>query len=170
MFRHSDLFAVSAYTALSRLLAYNKTDVTVAPLGLMFEIYRQHYGTIPVIVTGKSPQPDVQGTVNVDKPKVPSGSDTYPLDVAAALTVDRKALTIAVVNPTESAQQLDVSVTGVALRGTGRLWQIAPSELTTLNEAGKPMAVNIAESSLTEAPGKLTIPPISIGIYELPVQ
>jgi alpha-N-arabinofuranosidase len=134
MFRHSDLFAVSAYTALSRLLAYNKTDVTVAPLGLMFEIYRQHYGTIPVIVTGKSPQPDVQGTVNVDKPKVPSGSDTYPLDVAAALTVDRKALTIAVVNPTESAQQLDVSVTGVALRGTGRLWQIAPSELTTLND------------------------------------
>ena len=55
MFRHSGLFAASAYTALSRLLAYDKTDVTVAPLGLMFEMYRQHYGTIPVRFDGQLP-------------------------------------------------------------------------------------------------------------------
>ena len=170
MFRHSGLFAASAYTAFSRLLAYNKTDVTVSPLGLMFEVYRQHYGTIPVPVTGNSPQHDVQGTVNVDKPKVPSGSDTYPLDVVAAFTADRKTLTIAVVNPTESAQQLDATFTGVALKGNGKLWLIAPRDLTALNEPGKPAVVNIGENTLQEAPGKLEIPPISISIYELPVQ
>ena len=170
MFRHSGLFAVSAYTAFSRLLAYDKTDVTVSPLGLMFEVYRQHYGTIPVPVTGNSPQHDVQGTVNVDKPKVPSGSDTYPLDVVAAFTADRKTLTIAVVNPTESAQQLDATFTGVALKGNGKLWLIAPRDLTALNEPGKPAVVNIGENTLQEAPGKLEIPPISISIYELPVQ
>lgn len=170
MFRHTDRFAVSGYTALSGLLAWNKTDSTIRPIGLMFEMYRQHYGTIPVIVTGNSPQHDVQGTVNVDKPKVPSGSDTYPLDVVAALTADRKALTVAVVNPTESSQQLGASFAGVTLGGGGKSWQVAPASLTAQNEAGKPMAVNIAEGTVAGAPSNITVPPLSITIYELPVQ
>jgi alpha-L-arabinofuranosidase len=154
---------------LSRLLTYNKTDATVTPLGLMFEIYRQHYGTIPVAVSGSSPQHDSQGTVNVDKSKVPSGSDTYSLDVTAAFTTDRKALTVAIVNPTESVQQLGATFAGVALQGPGRLWRIAPANLATLNEPGKPMVVNISASTLTEAPGQLEVPPISTSIYEFPV-
>jgi alpha-N-arabinofuranosidase len=170
MFRNSGLYLMSAYTALSGLLAYNKTESTFTLVGLMFEMYRQHYGTIPVNVTGNSPQPDIQGTVNVDKPKVPSGSPTYPLDVAAALTSDRKALTVAIVNPSQSAQQIDATFTGVTLQGAGTLWRIAAPEVTSHNEPGKPMAVNIAESSITGAPGKLEIPPLSISIYELPVQ
>lgn len=170
MFRHSDRFAVSGYTALSGLLAWNKTDSTIRPIGLMFEMYRQHYGTIPVIVTGNSPQHDVQGTVNVDKPKVSSGSDTYPLDVVAALTADRKALTVAVVNPTESSQQLGASFAGVTLGGGGKSWQVAPASLAAQNEAGKPMAVNIAEGTVAGAPSNITVPPLSITIYELPVQ
>lgn len=170
MFRHSNLFAVSAYTAFSRLIAHNLTDATITPLGLMFEMYRRHYGTIPVAVTGNSPQHDVEGTVNVDKPKVPSGSDTYPLDVAAALTADRKALTVAVVNPTESAQQMTASFAGITLGGAGKSWQIAPSSLTAQNEIGKPMTVNIAQGSVASASGNLPIPPLSITIYELPVQ
>ena len=136
----------------------------------MFEIYRQHYGTIPVAVTGNSPQHEVQGTVNVDKPKISSGSDTYPLDVVAALTADRKALTIAVVNPTESAQQLDASFKGVSVHGAGHMWQIAPPQLTAQNEPGKPMVVNIAQSNPAQAPAKLDLPPISITVYEFPVQ
>jgi len=170
MFRHSGMFTVSAYTALSGLLSWNKTEATITPVGLMFEIYRHHFGSIPVTVTGNSPQHNVQGTVNVDKPAVSSGSPTYPLDVAAALTADRKELTVAVVNPTESAQSINATFTGVTLQGTGHLWQIAPPKLTTLNQPGKPMAVKIAESNLTEAPGKLEVPPISISIYVLPVQ
>jgi alpha-N-arabinofuranosidase len=169
-FRHSDLFAVSAYTALSGLLAYDKTDATVRPVGLMFELYRRHYGTIPVAVTGNSPQHDIAGTVGVDKPKAPSGSPTYPLDVAAALTPDRKSLTIAIVNPTEEPQELDASFTGATLKGTGTLWRIAPRDLRAENLPGKPDAVGIVESSLTGAPGRMEIPPISISIYELPVR
>jgi alpha-L-arabinofuranosidase len=167
MFRHSDLFTVSGYTAMTSLLASNKTDVTIRPIGLMFKLYRRHFGTIPVAVTGNAPQHDVAGTVNVDKPKVPSGSDTYPLDVAAALTADRKALTVAVVNPTESAQDLNVTFTGASVQGKGRLWRIAPASLTAANEIGKPMALDIVESPITETPGRLTVPPISMSIYEL---
>ena len=125
MFRHSNRFVISAYTGAPELLAISKTDVTVRPIGLMFKLYRQHFGTIPLAVAGNSPQHDVKGTVGVDKAKVSSGSDTYPLDAVAALTADRKSLTLAIVNPTESAQQIDVALKGVAVQNKGRLWRIA---------------------------------------------
>jgi alpha-N-arabinofuranosidase len=170
MFRHSNMFIISAYTAAPQLLAISKTDATVHPIGLMFEMYRRHFGTIPVDVTGNSPQHDTAGTVGVDKGKVPSGSDTYPLDAVAALTTDRKALTVAIVNPTESEQQIDVAVEGVAVQDKGRVWRIAATNLADDNEPGKPLVVDIVESPLRGAPGRLTVPKLSISIYELPIQ
>jgi alpha-N-arabinofuranosidase len=154
------------------LLAIGKTDATVRPIGLMFKLYRQHFGTIPLHIAGNNPQAqhDVKGTVGVDKGKVSSGSDTYPLDAAVALTADRKSLTLAIVNPTESAQQMAVTLEGVAVQNQGRLWRIAPADLTAANTPGKPLVVDIVESSLNEAPGRLAIPPISISIYEFPVR
>jgi len=38
------------------------------------------------------------------------------------------------------------------------------------NEPGKARVVDIVESSLTEAPTKLSIPASSVSIYELPIQ
>jgi len=170
LFRNSGLFVVSAYTHAAGLLAYNKTDVGVLPVGLMFKLYRRHFGTIPAALTGNSPQHDVKGTVGVDKPKIPSGSDTYPLDAAAALTADRKALTLAIVNPTESDQEVDITWQGAALQPGGRLWRIAGANWNPRNEAGKPREVDIVESALTEPPARLTVPKLSISLYEYPVR
>jgi alpha-N-arabinofuranosidase len=170
MFRHSNMFIISAYTAAPQLLATNKTDATVHPIGLMFELYRRHFGTIPVEVTGNSPQHDVKGTVWVDKANTSSGSDTYPLDAAAALTPDKKALTVAIVNPTESEQQIDVAIKGAAVQDKGQVWRIAGANLTDDNEPGKPLMVNIVETPFTGAPGPLTVPKLSISIYELPLR
>jgi alpha-N-arabinofuranosidase len=170
MFRHSNMFVISAYTAAPALLAISKTDASVHPIGLMFELYRAHFGTIPVAITGNSPQHDVQGTVWVDKARVSSGSDAYPLDAVAALTADRKALTVAIVNPTESEQQIDVAFKGVTLQTQGRLWRIAAPDLTADNEPGKPRVVDIVESPLTGVSGRLTVPKLSISLYELPIR
>ena len=170
MFNHSNMFIISAYTGASSLLAINKTDATVRPIGLMFEMYRRHFGTIPVGVTGNSPQHEVKGTVWVDKPKVSSGSDTYPLDAAAALTADKKALTVAIVNPTESEQQIDVAIKGVTVQDKGRLWRIAGPTLAADNQPGKPLVVDIVESPLTGVPGRLTVPKLSMSIYEIPLR
>ena len=170
MFRHSNLFVISAYTAAPSLLAIDKTDATVHPIGLMFELYRRHFGTIPVEVTGNTPQHDVKGTVWVDKARVSSGSDTYPLDAVAALTADRKYLTVAIVNPTESEQSLDVAFKGVTVHDPGQVWRIAGSDLTADNEPGKPPMVGIVESPMTGVPGRLTVPKLSISLYEMPVQ
>jgi alpha-N-arabinofuranosidase len=170
MFRHSNMFIISSYTAAPQLLATNKTDATVHPIGLMFELYRRHFGTIPVEVTGNSPQPDVKGTVWVDKANKSSGSDTYPLDAAAALTPDNKALTVAIVNPTESEQQIDVAIKGVTLQEKGHVWRVAGAHLTDDNEPGKPLMVDIVESPLTGMPGTLKVPKLSISIYEVPLR
>jgi len=170
MFNHSNMFIMSSYTGASSLLAIDKTDATVRPIGLMFEMYRRHFGTIPVEVSGNSPQHEVKGTVWVDKPKVTSGSDTYPLDAAAALTADRKTLTVAIVNPTESEQQIDVAIQGVTVQDKGRLWRIAGADLTADNQPGKPLVVDIVESPLARVPGRLTVPKLSMSIYELPLR
>ena len=170
LFRHSDIYGASAYTALSSLLTWNKTDATASSLGLMFELYRRHYGTIPVEVTGNSPQHDVAGTVFVDKPKVSSGSPTYPLDVTASLTSDHKALTVSIVNPSDQPQEINASFAGLSLQGTGKLYRLAAPDAAMRNEPGKARVVDIVESSLTEAPTKLSIPASSVSIYELPIQ
>lgn len=170
MFRHSSLFVISAYTGAPEILTISKTDAGIRPIGMMFELYRRHFGTIPVAITGTSPQPDVRGTVGVDKSKVPSGSDTYPLDAVAALTADRKTLTLAIVNPTESGQPIDVAFSGATVQNKGRLWRIGSDDLTAANEPGKPPVVDIVETPLTEVPGRLMIPKFSISIYELPIQ
>jgi alpha-N-arabinofuranosidase len=170
MFRNSGWFVMSAYTHLTGLLSSNRTDMNVAPVGLMFKLYRRHFGVTPVAVTGNAPQHDVKGLVGLDKPRISSGSATWPLDAAAALTADGKALTLAVVNPTEQEQRIDVTFTGVALQAGGKLWRIAAGDLNPRNQPGKPPVLDIVESAVAELPGGLAIPKLSISLYEWPVQ
>ena len=144
--------------------------MNVVPVDKMFQLYRRHFGVTPVAVTGNSPQHDLKGLAGLDKPKIPSGSDTYPLDAAAALTADGKALTVAIVNPTESEQQIELTFKGVVLQPAGKLWRIASADLNPQNQPGKPPVVDIVESAVTQVPGRLVIPKLSISLYELPVR
>ena len=73
-------------------------------------------------------------------------------------------------NPTESEQQIDVALQGAAVQDKGRVWRIASNDLTAANEPGKPPEVDIVETPLTGAPGRLTVPKFSISIYELPLR
>jgi alpha-N-arabinofuranosidase len=166
MFRHSNLIKMGAYTAATSCLTFNGTDAGYSPTGLVFKLYRQHFGAMPVEVSGNSPQHPVKGTVGVDKPQVSSGSDTYPLDVAAALTSDRTILTVAVVNPTESAQEVELNFKGMELRGKATMWQIAAPDLSARNEPGKKPAVDIVEIPVKGIPGTLAVVPLSINLYE----
>jgi len=170
MFRHSDVIKMGAYTAFISNLSFDGNDAVLSSVGLTFELYRQHFGTIPVEVSGNSPQKPVKGTVGVDKPRVSSGSDTYPMDVAAALTADHRKLTVAVVNPTETAHEMEFAVTGASLQGTGTMWRIAAPNLDADNEPRKEPALTIRETRLIERPAKLALPPLSINLFELDVE
>jgi alpha-N-arabinofuranosidase len=161
---------MAAYTAFISNLAFDGNDATLSPVGLVFKLYRKHFGTLPVEVSGSAPQKPIKGTVGVDKPSISSGSDTYPLDVAAALTTDKKKLTLAIVNPTETVHEMDLGVTGAQLLGTGTMWRIAAPNLDADNEPGKEPALEIRETRLTERPATLALPPLSVSLIELDVR
>ena len=170
MFRHSDLFQMAGFTFATSLISANRTDAVLNPAGLLFKMYRDHYGTIPVDVAGNSPQPKPKYPPGGEEPVVNAGSDTYPLDVAAALSSDRKSLTVAVVNPTESGQQLNLSINGVALTDAGRVWFMAPSSVNATNVVGQAPQVEVQEREVNLTTNAMMIVPLSVNIYEFPVK
>ncbi len=170
MFRHSDLFQMAGFTFATSLISANRTDAVLNPAGLLFKMYRDHFGTLPVDVIGNSPQPKPKYPPGGEEPVVNAGSDTFPLDVAAALSSDRKLLTVAVVNPTESGQQLNLSINGVTLPGAGRVWFMAPSSVNATNVIGQPPQVEVQEREVNLTTNALAIAPISVNIYEFPVK
>ena len=149
--------------------AASRTDAVLNPVGLMFELYRERFGTVPLAVSGSSPQPEPKGPPGGEQPHVNAGSDTYPLDVAAALTEDGKTLTVAVVNPTLEPQRLDLHVEDLAVAGDGHVWRMAPGRLDAVNLVGQQPQV-VVEESRASASAPLEVPPLSVAIYAWPVR
>ena len=170
MFRHTGFIKMSAFTFATSTLDYDSTDAIFNTTGLMFKLYREHYGTLPIEVTGNSPQPPPKWPVGGDQPAVNAGSPTYPLDVVAAFTGDRKFLTVAVVNPTTSTQRLDLNIQGVQVSGKSRIWQMTGPNVDAANVLGQKPQVETVLTTLPEVPPTLSVAPISINIYEFPVQ
>ena len=169
MFRHTDFIKMSAFTFGTSCLAFDSVNSTYNTTGLMFKLYRDHFGTLPVQVGGNSPQPAPKWPVGGDQPSVNAGSSTYPLDVVAALTADRKVLTVAVVNCTESPHQMQLNISGIGLGSKARMWQMSGPAPDSANVLGEEPAVKVAEASLGDSINMLSVPPVSISIYALPV-
>jgi len=165
MFRHTDLIRMAGHTMGTSSIEFNATEAALNTTGLLFQLYRDHFGTVPVEVDGNSPPPPPKYPVGGDQPRVNAGSPTWPLDVSAALTSDGKFLTLAVVNPTESAQMLDLKITGVDLRGKGRVWRLAGPGLEALTGLSR-HEVQVVESPVGEVPATLQCAPISIDLYQ----
>jgi len=170
MFRHSELYQLGALTFITSVYSAAGGQAELNTTGMLFKLYRDHFGTIPVEVSGSSPQPAPRYPPGGEQPVVNAGSDTYPLDVAAAWTADRRLLTIAVVNPTESAQRLHLDVRGALLHGRGALHRMAPQSLTATVVVGKEPGVQIEELPVTAPLGDQTFAPFSVTIYSLPAR
>jgi len=172
VFRHSDVIEASCATGgLGTVLIDNTGEATgLSAEGLVLKMMANHFtNAAPVAVSGNSPQQAVPGTLFVDIPNVPIGSPTYPLDVTAALSSDRKKLIFSVVNPTEQAHEFSPKVTGIKLRGPGTLSQIAPPSVNSANQAGQKPAVEIVEHPQEALPGRAQAPPVSISVYEFEI-
>ena len=171
MFRHSDLFQLGAFTFATAMINEDKTSAILSPTGLLFKMYREHFGTIPVEVTGDSPQPKPAFPAGGDQPAVNPGSDTYPLDVSAALSDDRKTLTFAVLNPSDSGQNLKLAIKGAKLANQrGHLWRMAPATLIATNTVGQKPLVEVQEQILASVPDAMPVPPFSVTIYSFPLE
>jgi alpha-L-arabinofuranosidase len=178
-FRHSDKVGLAVATGGMGTVA---SDASGDAIGLRMEgqvmkLLHDHFaGAVPVAVTGSSPQLATKGVVAIDRSARPSGSPTYPLDVFAALSPDRKTIAISVINPTEAAQECELTLTGVQPAGPARVRQLvapagpalAPSASGPGRFAGPPATVN--ESSLPQAPRTVTLPPASLTVYRFDVK
>lgn len=164
-FRHTDFIDMTGYTMATAWLNYDRTNSVISATGRVFQLYNHHFGKIPVAVGGNSPTPPVEYPVGGDQPKVNTGSPTHPLDVSAALTADRKALIVSVVNATETALPLSLALEGFNHAAEGRVWWLKAPGLDAQNAAGKTPEVVIADESFDATKTVLTAPPVSIRLY-----
>jgi len=87
--------------------------------------------------------------------------------VAAAWTGDRRALTVAVVNPTRGAIRFPLTIHGADLTGKGQSWLITGPDELAYNEPGGRAEVSIVERPIQRFPARLKAPPMSITLYRL---
>jgi len=148
MARNSDIVFMANYAQTVNVIGCIKTTKTKAAFattGLVLKLYRRQFGATPVEVIG----------------------ETKPLDVAAAWTKNRKAITIGIVNPTKTEYDLVLNLKGATVKGTGQLFQIAGSNPLVYNQPGKKPNVVIEQKQLTDISNKLSVPPLSINLYKL---
>ena len=147
-FRNSDIVFMANYAQTVNVIGCIKTSKTAAAFattGQVLRLYRKVFGEIPIAITG-APE---------------------PLDVAAAWTADRKALTLAVINPTTEALDLPITWKGIVLSGTGRAYRIRHDDPMAFNEPGLPDRVEIEESPLDGLGDALEVPSLSVTIYRI---
>ena len=149
-FRHSEIYYMANYAQTVNVIGAIKTTKTAAEFettGLVLQLYRRHFGLIPVEVSA-----------------VPQ-----PLNVAAAWTEDGTGITAGIVNPTLLPQQLRLNVNGATWTGGGgRHWVITGSHRWAHNSPGKPRSVDLRE--LPVRPPMVEVPPLSINLVAFPAQ
>lgn len=163
MFRHTGFMTMAAYTMSTSTIDVNPTSAAYNSRGLLYKMYREHFGTLPVTVSGTSPQPAPRYPPYGDQPAENSGSSTYPLDVMAALTEDQKYLTIAVVNATDQARTLNLA--GQHLSGAVTAWQLTGNALDSENRLGQSAQVQVKEVTTGNSAQSLSSPAYTITIY-----
>jgi alpha-N-arabinofuranosidase len=150
-FRQSDLIQMAHYAQTVNVIGAIKTTRTAAEMettGLVLQLYRAHYGQIPIQIE----------------------QDFSPCDVAAALTKNGKALTLAVMNPTDSEVNLTLSLTGKATAGAATRWHITGSSPKVFNTPGKPREIDIRRSDDIQVSSGLHVPPLSCAVFSIPLR
>jgi alpha-N-arabinofuranosidase len=131
---------------------------------VLFKLYRDRFGVTPVDITGSSPQPAPNFPPGGDQPSVNAGSPTYPVDMMATLSADGRTLTVATVNATADAQDIELSLNGFSARPNGKLWRLTGTTLDATNRVGQPPQVTVAELAFDARDSVLSAAPYSVEI------
>ena len=144
--RQSDIIFMANYAQTVNVIGCIKTNTTSSVLdatGQVLKLYRQHFGTIPVAVTG----------------------ETRPVDIAATLDSEGKKLTISVVNATWEEVKIPVTLLNGKVAVEGELWQVTAPDDMAANEPGRPENVKISGPAKVSASQALTVGPASINLF-----
>jgi alpha-L-arabinofuranosidase len=150
--RQTDMIASAFYAQTVNVIGCIKTtktnaffDATALPLML----YRKHFGSLPVGVETTGAEAGV--------------------DIAAACTADRKALTIAVVNPRKQVTGLVLDLKGFRCAEEGALWRIAGDDPAIHNDPDRRSRLEIVEQPAKWA-ARFDVPAFSISLYRFGVK
>jgi alpha-L-arabinofuranosidase len=149
-FRQTDIVGMAFYAQTVNVLGCVKTTKTAAELettGLVLELYRDHFGEIPLVLE-------------------PSRSAA---DLSAALTRDGRTLTVAVVNPTSASLELRLTLENAVARGKASSWLVSGPDEFAHNTPGKPRQVNISHVDGLD-PNTLSAPPLSCTVFVLSLE
>jgi alpha-N-arabinofuranosidase len=150
--RQTDIYFMANYAQTVNVIGAIKTSKTAAVLdttGVILALYRKHFGTIPVAVAG-----------------VPE-----PLDVMACWKDEAKTLlTVSVVNPGAAARTFRLDTGKLKLRKTARLFLVDGPDPKACNVPGRPPAVAVKEKAAAPFGKKITVPPLSVSLYEVGVR
>lgn len=149
--RQSDIVGSAFYAQTVNVIGAIKTsrrNAAMETTGLVLKLYRQQFGEIPAATT-------TGGT----------------LDAQAMWTADRSKLTLAVVNPSLTAVEVPLAITGAKLKGTGTRWQIAGTDPQAYNDPDTaPNRVAIEEAPLSGPVDRLTLAPCSVTLIAFDVE
>ena len=94
-----------------------------------------------------------------------------PLDIMACWKDEaRNIMTVSIVNPTNRERTARLDFGRLGLERTATLYLIAGGTPQLYNEPGKPPAVVIQEKAGAPFGKKVTVPPISVSLYEVAVK
>ncbi len=164
-FRHTDFIEMAGFTMATGWLTHNRIKSQLSLKGEIFKFYQQHFGSIPVAVGGNSPRPGPKFPIGGDQPSINPGSPTYPLGLSAALSEDKKILTLAVVDPTEQEHHFAYTLNGFPALAEGDHWVMTGMGPDAKNALGEPAQVFINASVFDVSVGSLRIEPVSAHIH-----
>jgi alpha-L-arabinofuranosidase len=150
-FRQSDLIHMAHYAQTVNVIGAIKTTRTAAEIettGLVLQLYRAHYGQIPLRIE----------------------QDFSPCDVAAALAQDGKTLTVGVMNPTDAEVEFRPSFSGATPAGSVIRWHITGPGPEAHNTPGKPRVVDIRRTDDIAVSSGLRVPALSCALFSIPLQ
>ena len=150
-FRNSDLYFMANYAQTVNVIGCIKTTATsagFATTGLPLKLYRHHFGMIPIDIS--TPQDN--------------------LDIAAAWTEDKKAITLAIVNPKETTDNVQIKFKNAEINNKATMWWITHSDPEIYNEPGKEPSVFIQEKEISLKDTELSVLPFSIVIYRFEIE
>ncbi|MEN6561485.1 MAG: alpha-L-arabinofuranosidase C-terminal domain-containing protein [Acidobacteriota bacterium] len=149
--RQTDVYFMANYAQTVNVIGAIKTSKTAAVLdstGVILALYRRHFGRIPVAVGG-APE---------------------PLDVMACWKDDAKTvLTLSIVNPTRRPMELRLDAGRLKLPKAARLFLVDGPDPRACNVPGKEPQVVVRETAAAPFGKKLTVPPISVSLYEIEI-
>jgi len=150
-FRQSDIIHLAFYAQTVNVIGAIKTTKTMAEMettGLVLQLYREHFGQIPLQLAG----------------------DFGQLDVAAALTADGRSLTVAVVNPTAVEVELPLNLGVRQAAGPATRWLVAAADERAHNTPGQPRQVDLVSADGFDSTRPLNVPALGVALFVIPLK